>query len=114
MIRFATSLCLFSWLSVGVIFGQGIKSRIDLRQIPVRASVAWQFKQAEINKPVTVTVTLKDIHGATVPAVKDEKVQLKYQNQIFGAIIAAGQTSVTFQITPKATTVEKVEVTTAD
>lgn len=117
MVRFtksATSLCLFSSLALGVIYGQGMKSRVDLRQIPVRVSLDKQFQTWKINKPCPIIVTLKDITGATVPAVRDEMIQLKYQDQILNGVIPAGQTSYTFQIIPRAAAVGKIEATAGD
>jgi hypothetical protein len=94
------------------ILGQTKKlDKIDLSKIPVALSVEKAFAKEEVNRPFSVTVSLKDFHGAAVRAVKDEKVELRYGKQVLEGVIPQGAQSTTFEITPRTAGMSRIEVT---
>jgi hypothetical protein len=97
-------------LLASAMFGQRA-ARTDLRRIPVALSLSQAFTKEEVNKPVSVTVGLKDFHGDAVAAIKDEPVELHYGGQILKGTIPAGALSTTFQITPRSTGISRLDVT---
>ena len=100
MVRLISSLFLLLLFSAGSAFAQTrvAQFKVNLDQIPVRVGLDQAFQKIEINKPATLTATLKDVHGATVPARKEHRVQLHYQGQVMDAVIPPGKTSATFQV----------------
>lgn len=90
------------------------QNRVDLGQIPVRLELEKNFQQAQINSPTTITVLVKNSHGATVPAIKQETVRLRYEGQAFVFTILPGQSSADFHVTPQNAGIQKIEVTSDD
>ena len=114
MDRFSPWFSLVLVLSSNLISAQVSKGPFDLRRIPVKVELDSNFQSRDMNKPFTVTVTLKNSRGETVPAVKAERVDIHYQEQRLQATIAPGQTSASFQITPHNVGVWKIEVSGQD
>jgi hypothetical protein len=86
-------------------------ARIDLSKIPVALYLKEPFTKAEVNRSFSVTVSLKDLHGAEVAAVKDENVELHYEGKVWRGVIPAGARYTTFQITPHNRGIGRIEVT---
>jgi hypothetical protein len=101
------------FLSAPVAWGQSAGKRVktDLGKIPVALALEQAFVRNEVNQPLSVTVHLKDIHGAAVAAIKDEQVELHYGGQVLHGVIPTGAQSVTFQVTPRNRGVGRIEVT---
>src|SRR5947207_1937411 len=116
MVRLISSLFLLLVFSAGSASAQTrvAQFKVNLDQIPVRVGLDQAFQKIEINKPATLTATLKDVHGATVPARKEHRVQLHYQGQVMDAVIPPGKTSATFQVIPKTAGIEKIEISVSD
>lgn len=88
-----------------------IHSKVDLNNVPVRLSFEDGFEKAEINKPTSVAVTVRNSHGQIVAAMKDEKIKLHYQGNTTEGTIPAGKQSVSFSVTPRSAGAEKIEAT---
>lgn len=89
-------------------------SKVDLQNIPVRLNLQDGFEKAELNKPAVVAVALVDAHGDPVSAMKNEKIQLHFEQKVMDGTIAAGSKSFTFQVTPTVAGVQKIDVTGSD
>jgi hypothetical protein len=100
--------------SYGVTQNTQFHSKVDLQNIPVRLNLEDGFEKAELNKSTAVVVNLKDSHGATVAALRDEKIQVHFEQKVMDGIIPAGKDSTTFHITPTKGGTEKIEVTGSD
>jgi len=88
--------------------------KVDLSQIPASLSLDEAYAKGEVNQTLSVTVSLRNARGATVGAVKDEKIQLHYGGQVIEGLISAGASSTTFQITPRSAGIAKIEASGAN
>jgi hypothetical protein len=88
-------------------------AKVDMSKIPVALSLEQAFVRDEVNQPLSVTVSLRDLHGAAAAAVKDEPVEVHYAGQVLHGVIAAGAYSTTLHVTPRIRGVGRIEVTSA-